>query len=95
MTDARTRRLELGERIAGDDAVEVGVAERAEHRLAGGDEQLGAARRAVDDRRQGDGLLAADAVAELSKISHQSSGSMNSRIVPPHVSPTANASSSL
>ena len=98
VADARAAGLQLGQRVAGDDPVEVGVAERPGGRLAGRDEQLGAARRSVDDRGQGDGLLGADAVAELVEEhghGHQSSGSMNSRIVPPHVRPTANASSSL
>ena len=53
--------------------------------------------RAVDDRDQRGRLLRAKPVAQclVQRVGHQSSASMNSRIVPPHVRPTANASSSL
>ncbi len=98
-------RLQLGDRVAGDDAIELAVAERAAERALGPDEQLGAGARTVDHRRQGDGLVAPDAVAEalvergahgfgVGHRTYQSSGSMNRWMVPPQVSPTANASSS-
>ena len=61
------------------------------------DEKLGAEVRAVDDRGQRDRLVGPQRVAQrlVQYDAHQSSGSMNRWIVPPHVRPTANASSSL
>ena len=92
--------LELAERVAGDDAIEVGVAERAERvdRRAG---------RAASPRGSGPAMTVASAtgssaaqrvaqrlVDRTGRRRHQSSGSTKRWIVPPHVSPTANASSS-
>ena len=95
MTDSRAAGLELGARVAGDDAVELGVSERTlgfDVRL---DEELAPDVRPVDDGGQRNRRLGADASGQFAVDRHQSSSSMNSRIVPPHVRPTANASSSL
>ena len=77
------------------------MAERPLGFAAGADEDLGPDVRAVDHGRQGHRLLRAQGVrepfedaGELASLAHQSSASMNRWIVPPHVSPTANASSS-
>ena len=86
--------LELAERVARDDAVEVGIAERALRRSVDAHEQLGTDVRAVDDGRQRDRCLVAQRVAQRVVDRHQSNGSTKRWIVPPHVSPTANASSS-
>src|SRR6185295_2732219 len=95
----RAARFELGERIAGRDPIEVGVAESAERRLLGTDEQVRAEVRAIDHRDEGDGLLREERLAQdlvdRWHSAYQSSGSMKRWMMPPHVRPTANASSSL
>src|SRR5205823_1271497 len=59
----------------------------------GADQQLRPRPRALDHRGQGDGPLGPQRVAQR-LVDHQSRGSMKTWIVPPHVRPTANASSS-
>ena len=97
--------VELRERVTRDDPVELGVAERAEHRLAGLHEQLGAGVRAFGDRRERDRARrpaarraeprrSAQGRQARSGSRYQSRGSTNRWIVPPQVRPTANASSS-
>ncbi len=95
MPDAGPTGLELGQRVAIHDSIELGVAERAERLVVGDDQQLAADARSVDHGRQGNRSLGAQELGEALEDAHQSSSSMNNRIVPPHVRPTANASSSL
>ena len=89
---------EGAERVAADHPVEVGGAERARGRAAGPDEELGADAEAVGDRRERDRLVGPERVAQRIEdgggAAHQSRGSTYTWIVPPQVSPTANASSS-
>ena len=97
MADAGPPGFQLGQGVAGHHPVQLGVTEAAAGILVGGDQQLGADVRPVEDGGQGDGLLRPDAVPQglvERHRRHQVSGSMNSRIVPPQVRPTANASSS-
>ena len=86
--------FELAPCVARDHAIEVVVAERTRRRAVGADQQLGAEVRAVDHRRERDRLTGAQRVAQFLVPAHQSRGSTKRRIVPPHVSPTAKASSS-
>ena len=89
-------RLELGPSVAGHDAVEARATQPA-HRLAvWGHEQLGTDVRSVDDGGERHGLLGSKRVPQrvVDACAHQSSASTKTWIVPPHVSPTANASSS-
>ena len=91
---------QLAERVAADDPVEVGVAERAERLAIGPDQQLGADGRALDHGDQRDRLLGPQGLVEgvedrRHASGYQSSGSMKRWMVPPQVRPTANASSSL
>ncbi len=95
VADAGCRRFELGEGVSADDAVEFGMSERSEDRSVRFDQQFGTDVRPVDDRRQGDGTVGTQCVREpLERAGHQSSSSMYRWIVPPHVRPTAKASSS-
>ena len=93
---ARQAGLELGAGVTPHDAVEAGIAQLSERLTLGSHEQLGAGLRSVDDGRERDRLLRPQQVAQLlvDRRAHQSSGSTKRWIVPPHVSPTANASSS-
>ena len=91
--------LELAERVAADDPIEVGIAERADRVGAGPHQQLRADADAVDDRDERDRLRRVDrgaqrAVAASPSTTRSSTGSTKRWIVPPHVSPTENASSS-
>ena len=89
--------LELAERVARDDAVEVGVAERARSAAPSGRTSSLAPRSGPVDRpsrARPAPPRRAQRVAQLVVQAHQSNGSTNRWIVPPHVSPTANASSS-
>ena len=98
---------ELGERVASDDPVEVGITERAERRRPRARRaawRRGArprsrwrarpdARRAA--RRRARRTPASTVTGgSLTVLAYQSSGSTKRWTVPPHVSPTANASSS-
>ena len=100
VTHPAARRLELGEGVTGDHAVELGVAERAGGRLARLDQQLGPDVGPVDDGGEGHRRLGPDARRQAlvhrhrAYVRYQSSGSMNRWIVPPQVRPTAKASSS-
>ena len=59
-THAGAPRLELGDGVAADHTVELGVAERALGRAIGAHEEAQPEPLAGDDRRQGDGLTTAD-----------------------------------
>ena len=62
---------QLPERVAGDDAVEIGVAQRPERLGAGPHQQLGADSRALHDRDQGNRLLGPQGLAErLVQLAH-------------------------
>ena len=82
------------ERVARNDAIEIGVAERSLGRAGRTHEQLRPDVRPRDDGRERDRLVRAQRVAQSFVQAHQSIGSTNRWIVPPHVRPTANASSS-
>ena len=93
--------LQLADAVAGDDAVEGLVPEAATDLPVGEGEELGAEALggAGDDGRQRDRAGRPDGVAQGlveggGLGAHQSSGSMKTWMVPPHDSPTANASSS-
>ena len=102
-------RVQHPQRVTLHHPVQVGVAQRAHRRRIRLYEEFGARPRAhirhsarvwaVDDRRQRNRLLGPDGVPErlvdARSLAHQSSSSTNRWIVPPQVSPTANASSSL
>ena len=96
MADAGGAGGQLAERVAGHDTVEVGVAEAAEGLVVGAHQQLPAGARSLDHGGERDGRLGSDGVAQdvVDAHRHQSSGSMYRWIVPPHVNPTAKASSS-
>ena len=78
--DAGSGCLELGQRIASGDPVELGMTERPEWVGAvGGHEQLGADGNSLDDRDQGDGLLGRQerrVPLEDRHLGHQASSSM-------------------
>jgi hypothetical protein len=95
MTDSRATGLELGQRVAVDHSIEFGVTERAERGTVGGNQEPARYPGARHDRRQRHGVLCAQVLRQRLVDGHQSSSSMYNRIVPPHVRPTANASSSL
>ena len=93
------------EGVAPGDRVESGVPERAQRLRSLADQQLGPEAGllgAGDDRRQRDRLLSVLETVPQRLVErgapgrhpYQSSGSMNSEMVPPQVSPTAKASSS-
>src|SRR5439155_11609351 len=87
--------LELGAGVTPHDAVEAAITKLSELLTLRSHEQLGAWLRSVDDGRERDRFLRPQQVAQLliDRRGHQSSGSTKRWIVPPHVSPTANASS--
>ena len=88
--------VEHPEGVAFNDSIEVGVAEAAQRGSIGSNQELCSGIGTFDDRRQSHRFLGSDGVAEhLVKAGHQLSSSTNRWMVPPHVSPTENASSSL
>ena len=76
--------------------VEVGIAERTHRCVVRRDEQFASDTGSVDHGDERDRKVVAQQFGEsFVEHRHQSRGSMNRRMVPPHVRPTANASSSL
>ena len=69
-------RFEFPQRVAGDDPVEFGVAERSQRFDIGLNEELRAELRSIDDRRQRDRRLAAQQRRITIEDRHQSSSSM-------------------
>jgi hypothetical protein len=95
-THARGAGRQLADGVAAHHPGEVGVGERAGHGAVGPDEELAAGARPGDHRGQGHRPLGPDGCGQLGEqVGHQSRGSTYRWIVPPHVSPTAKASSSL
>ena len=87
--------FDFAERIAGDDAIEFVVAERADGICPRGHQQMCTHVRPVDHRDQRDRRIGPQARGEpVVDRHHQSSGSRNRWMMPPHVRPTAKASSS-
>jgi hypothetical protein len=87
-------RRQLAERIAGDDPIEVGIAERSQWRRARTHEHLRSDARTGDHRRERHRFVSAQRVAQGVVEHYQSSSSTSTWMVPPHVRPTLNASSS-
>ena len=95
VADTRPAGGELTAGVAFHDPVEVGVADAAESGTVVAHEQLGSHPRSFHHGGEGHRPGGPDVVAQrLVDRHHQSSGSMKRWIVPPQVSPTANASSS-
>ena len=97
MAQGGDSRGQLCEGVARDDPVEARVAE-APHRIsAGSSDESRAGRWPLHHRGQGHRLVGPNGVSQHLVSGHrayQSRGSTNTWIVPPQVSPTANASSS-
>ena len=95
VTHAGPAGFEFGERVAGDHPVELSVPEGTHRSRSRPHEQLRADGRAVDDGGKCDRCFRSNQTGQRFVHAHQSSSSMNRRTVPPQVSPTAKASSSL